>query len=291
MFVRQRRSHVTPRMVQTSAEVLSHITPAALEKPLRQNARLPAWEGHIPFAFWCVEQWRPRIFVELGTHAGSSYFAFCQSVAAHGTGTQCFAVDTWQGDPHAKAYGGDIFRDVAAHNEKHYASFSRLLRMRFDEALVQFSDGSIDLLHIDGFHTYEAVRHDFETWLPKMSRRGTILFHDSNVFKNGFGVWRLMCELEVRFPHFHFLHSNGLSMFTLSEEAPVEARWLTTLSAMESRALRKEFSRLGDCILREADPKHAASHPLRHLVNGIRRRSALWLYSWRSRYSLRSKER
>ena len=77
-----------------AADVLSHLTTAALGKPIRQNAGLPAWEGHIPFAFWCIEQWRPRIFVELGTHAGSSYFAFCQSVAAHRTGTQCFAVDT-----------------------------------------------------------------------------------------------------------------------------------------------------------------------------------------------------
>src|SRR6185437_16416063 len=63
-----------------SEDVSSHLNPAAFEKPIRQHGPAPAWDGHIPFAFWCVEQWKPRILVELGTHAGTSYFAFCQSI-------------------------------------------------------------------------------------------------------------------------------------------------------------------------------------------------------------------
>ncbi len=38
------------------------------------------------------------------------------------------------------------------------------MRMLFNEALELFSDESIGLLNIDGFHTYEAVRNDFESW-------------------------------------------------------------------------------------------------------------------------------
>lgn len=129
-----------------------------------------AWTGHLPFAAWVIRETSPRIFVELGTHFGTSYFSFCQAVKVHQLNTQCFAVDTWQGDEHAGIYGEEVFQKVTAHAAEHYAEFSKLLRMKFDEALSYFSDNSIDLLHIDGFHTYEAVKHDFETWLSDQAQ-------------------------------------------------------------------------------------------------------------------------
>ena len=57
-----------------------------------------AWYGHVPFGYWLVGQARPRLVVELGTHAGVSYSAFCDAVLDHRLPARCFAVDTWQGD-------------------------------------------------------------------------------------------------------------------------------------------------------------------------------------------------
>lgn len=209
-----------------------------------------AWVGHIPFAFWIVEQIQPRILVELGTHYGHSYFSFCQSVRANGLSTKCYAVDTWQGDEHAGFYGEEIFAHVESQNQRQYHTFSRLLRMRFDDALSYFSDGTIDLLHIDGLHTYEAVRHDFETWLPKLSSCGVVLFHDINVRERGFGVWRLWEELSARYQHIEFEHSYGLGVLFVGD---IQSSSITELlkewSTPEGRSLVKDFfTKLGRLV-------------------------------------------
>jgi len=197
------------------------------------------WVGHSPFAAWVIQEVCPRIFVELGTHCGHSYFSFCQSVAAAGLTTQCYAVDTWEGDAHAGQYGDTIFAEVNAHNASNYAAFSRLLRMTFDEAGAHFPDGSIDLLHIDGLHTYEAVRHDFEAWLPKLAPGAIVLFHDTNVHDRNFGVWKLWEELQARYSsNLEFTHSHGLGVLQL-DNAPngVRLQWLQAYSPEKQRLI------------------------------------------------------
>src|ERR1700736_2041178 len=143
-------------------EAFEFLSEASFWRPSR--IKLSAWVEHIPFAFWIIEASRPGCFVELGAHSGTSYAAFCQAVQALGLETKCYAIDTWKGDVQTGFYGDDIFADVAAHNQEFYSGFSSLIRSSFDEALQYFEDGSIDLLHIDGCHSYEAVRHDFDQW-------------------------------------------------------------------------------------------------------------------------------
>src|SRR5271165_6153152 len=179
-----------------------------------------AWTGHLAIAFWLIKAVRPAMFVELGTHSGNSYSAFCQAIAQFGLSSRAFAVDTWRGDEHSGLYGEEVFQELHAFNETHFAGFSKLLRSSFDEARSYFPDTSIDLLHIDGLHTYEAVKHDFDTWKSALSASAVVVFHDTNVRERDFGVWKLWQELAEIYPSFEFHHSEGLGVLGVGETQP-----------------------------------------------------------------------
>lgn len=220
--------------------------PVCLELPLWLEET--AWAGHIPFAMFLIDIARPRTIVELGTFRGVSFCAFCQAVEFLKLDAKCYAVDTWKGDEQAGLLEEEAFAKLRAYHDAHYAGFSDLIRSTFDEALSRFENNSIDLLHIDGLHTYEAVKHDFTTWLPKMSERGIILFHDTNVRENNFGVWKLWSELCEKYPHFEFLHTHGLGVLAVGSEIPDEARFLFEADERQTEILRKFFCGLGSNI-------------------------------------------
>lgn len=252
-----------------------------------------AWLEHAPFGFWIVDVLRPRTIVELGVHGGFSYSVFCQAVQRLHLSARCFAIDTWRGDEHAGYYGDDVYAAVCSHNRR-YDSFSRLIRSDFSDACGEFADGSIDLLHIDGCHSYAAVRRDFETWRPKLSKRGVMLFHDTAEYARGFGVHRLWEELRLRYPSFEFRHGHGLGVLGIGEKLPAPLRDLFSLSAdlASAQAIRATYERLGMAIgglqrlaeqEREMDALRAQVHRLEAVIESYQAST-----SWRVTAPLRS---
>lgn len=211
--------------------------------PLRQVSS--AWTQHIPFAMFLIDLLRPQTIVELGTFTGASYCAFCQAVKELNLDTRCYAVDNWKGDLHNGFYDQSVLDNLKRHHDPLYGSFSQLIQSDFKEALSRFEDGSIDLLHIDGQHTYEAVSHDFKDWLPKLSDHGIVLLHNIEMYEQDFGVWRFWKELKAKYSSFELKHRGGLGLVAPKRSQPAALSPLMDAPEPEQHAIREFFFRLG----------------------------------------------
>jgi len=59
-------------------------------------------------------------------------------------------------------------------------SHTSFIKLSSEKAAKFFANGSLDLVFIDGDHSYEMVKLDIELWLPKIKKGGIMCGHDYN---------------------------------------------------------------------------------------------------------------
>jgi predicted O-methyltransferase YrrM len=155
---------------------------AALQKPPELSELL-----------WLVEEHKPRNVLEIGTYAGGTLFCLCRLAQADAT---IVSVDKPQGQ-----FGGGYTEERAKEMLELFPGPAQTLRLvRADshlpstlEQVKEFFDGDkLDLLFIDGDHTYEGVKSDFDMYSPLVAPGGLIVFHDIMEHHPGSG-----CEVEA----------------------------------------------------------------------------------------------
>ncbi len=232
-----------------------------------------AWGGHIPFMFCLMNFIRPKTYVELGTHYGASFFAVCQAIKFYNIDCHPTAVDLWMGDEHAGVYDESVYNDFTWIFNTKYGCKGTILREDFNKAVEKFEDQSIELLHIDGLHTYEAVKNDYTRWLPKVSRHGIILFHDTCVKDRGFGVWKLWDEIKDSHVSFNFRHTHGLGILAFG--CPEDNALVSILKEVNSSSATQEsfeyfYANCGRQAVNEALGKFQTHDPLVDFINKVR---------------------
>lgn len=257
-------------MTEKTLQLLKFLEPSGT---IIETLTQTSWGGHIPFIFCLMSYMRPRTYVELGTYHGASFFAVCQAIRDFKIDCSPTAVDLWLGDEHAGKYGGDVYKSFKRMLEDRYPGVGRILREDFTEAAANFGNHSLDLIHIDGLHTYEAVKNDYEIWLPKVSENGVILLHDTNVRERGFGVWKFWDEIKDNYTSFNFTHTHGLGMIALGSAAsnPVVSL-LQTINDSEASKMSFDnfFCLAGKRATREAISKKRLQAVPKLIINFLR---------------------
>lgn len=159
-----------------------------------------AWTGHFHFARWAVNRMQPTTIVDLGVDYGFSTFTF----ALDNIGT-VYGVDWFEGDPNTG------YRNSLEHvlNIKDTYEFNNVVIVKADfNELAKVWESPIDILHIDGFHSYEAVKNDYITWAPLVRQGGLILFHDTEAYPDDVGRF----FNEITLPKTNFKNSAGLGV-------------------------------------------------------------------------------
>ncbi|MBL7161901.1 MAG: class I SAM-dependent methyltransferase [Anaerolineales bacterium] len=113
------------------------------------------------------------VIVEIGSYLGASTTFL--AAAAKENKSQVYCVDTWMNEGMTEGTR-DTYQEFIS-NTTLYQQQIYPLRGRSEDIAKEF-DNQIDLLFLDGDHSYKSCRADVESWLPKVKNGGIIILHD-----------------------------------------------------------------------------------------------------------------
>lgn len=150
-------------------------------RPSDDIYHVPGWASGELLDFLADKAGRSRVSVEIGTYEGKSAFTMAKF-----TPGVVYCVDSWTRDIEDALQEGMIPSIAAYHHFIEYAiQFGYLGTKIFPIACPSnlawrmFEDGpKIDLLYIDGWHTYPAPLEDITLWSPFMSSNGIVCGDD-----------------------------------------------------------------------------------------------------------------
>jgi predicted O-methyltransferase YrrM len=115
------------------------------------------------------------LFLEVGSYLGASTLFLAAAAKEIGHGAKVHSVDTWENQGMSEG-----FRDTWSEFNENTKSYTSCIVSHRGKSIqiAQTFTGQIDLLFLDGDHSYEGCRLDVENWLPHLKPGGLIIMHD-----------------------------------------------------------------------------------------------------------------
>lgn len=155
------------------------------------------------FYYGLARSLRPSRIVVIGSWRGFVPMLMAQALQDGSQDGELIFIDPSLADHHWSSDVDEYFASFDIHCIRHFKETSEQFL-----AADRLEPGSIDLLFIDGFHSCEMCRFEYEGFSPFLSEHAVSLFHDSSSrFVSGIygddnkyehSVWRYIDELRTR---------------------------------------------------------------------------------------------
>jgi len=135
--------------------------------------------------------------VEIGSYRGKSCVLMAlgsQEGSARGAHITCIDPHMQPDQEHGSAADYEIFHRVI--KEHGVADRVRHLRMRSEDAARTWHNREVDIVWIDGDHSYEGAKRDFEDWREAVKVGGLLAAHDAfgRLHPGVYPAWREAIE-------------------------------------------------------------------------------------------------
>jgi len=173
-------------------------------------ANMAAWQVRSEFESMVrlVQEAKPARIMEIGTAKGATLLSWCRIASK-----QVISVDLEHGI-HGGGYPSvkqQLYREFTHGREgvrlDLFQENSQIMATRQKVEAV-LGGAKLDVLFIDGDHSYQGVKKDFDLWSPLVRPGGIILFHDilPHTKVAHCEVDKLWNELKPRYRHVEFIH-------------------------------------------------------------------------------------
>lgn len=166
-------------------------------------------KGEIEQLLSLIQQRAPSKILEIGTANGGTLFLFARVAAPNAT---LLSLDLPAGN-----YGGGyspiripLYLSFARNKQKIFLLRGNSHdRSNVDRVTNRLGEAKLDFLFIDGDHSYEGVKKDFELYSPLVRSGGVIAFHDvaSHAASDACDVDRFWNEIKNNFKHLEIIES------------------------------------------------------------------------------------
>jgi predicted O-methyltransferase YrrM len=158
--------------------------------------------------------------VEIGSYMGRSTICLALGSRA-GAGAPVYAID-----PHRGPSLEDFLRNI---ERAGVADAVTPIRAASHEAHRSFAGGPVEVLFIDGNHTYPMVKRDVLEWVPRLVEGGFLAMHDTTNYPGSRAVAGEYVYRSRRFRDVRFVYPTMTVATRVAENRPLDrlrARWV-----------------------------------------------------------------